>query len=625
MTLNTSDTGSLSTPILSSYGPWCCVDKPDGPCHQVTIWFPHTLTMHGISLLAITREWTAERNNIYHAQTEMKMLCLQDNSGWRGDCDYNCPNPIRDVDGFSGFGLIQWGSESGTAWSEGYESWRLSRCCDNPECEHPHRSDENVPLSPGNNWDNDTGFFLFVSKSVAFCVNPTMVQPSIGLKKEPANSINKRLHVELLQDIFTWLWFPWSYAHVCSHWYEIIRRTGWAKMEVLGPRRNFRLWGAVVNRPGGPLRFVRHLEFWQCRCHLEYLEHTFLIPSLLLSLTLHGYHLDTPYEILTRFKNLQMLELGHWVDFWGEADDTMQPPTADNLTGYLSQSLVDLRLIFLTPGAIRHFSLWFASHASADRSIPPVKKLQSRSGHHAEVLFYMSPLLLAISSTLTELQIEILAGRDVAVETTDIITLHCLQKFSVKCLETMLQPLFFLIRWHGILDSLTITAASTEWHWGCLIDHEPFVAVFPFTRLSPSTTGHLLLICPCRRNHAKHIVEKYAFCAFKVTFAGEDENCADDNDCDSCDKASEMVQDTDSDSGSSDGTAPDLEDYKGANVSWTWLPCWDEMPYWHKARAEQALLTGQLQDVRWNVHEWDAQEAEEEEPRMLPHRCRLEF
>ncbi|KAJ7590573.1 hypothetical protein C8J56DRAFT_887160 [Mycena floridula] len=116
------------------------------------------LSMHGISLLAITREWTAEQNNIYHAQNKMKMLCLEDNSGWQGDCGYNCPNLIRDVDGFSGFGLIQWGSESGTVWSEGYESWRLSRCCDNPECEHPDRSDENVPLSPGNNWGNDTGW-----------------------------------------------------------------------------------------------------------------------------------------------------------------------------------------------------------------------------------------------------------------------------------------------------------------------------------------------------------------------------------------------------------------------------------------------------------------------------------
>ncbi|KAJ7590574.1 hypothetical protein C8J56DRAFT_887161 [Mycena floridula] len=394
-----------------------------------------------------------------------------------------------------------------------------------------------------------------------FCVNPAMVQPSIGLKKEPANSINKRLDVELLQEIFTWLWFPWSYAHVGQRW---------------------RFWDHDGTFVSG--------EQW----------------SIVLADLFDSFDIWS-FGNVAAISNTWMLELGHWVDFWDEADDTMEPPTADNLTGYLSQSLVDLRLIFLTPGAIRHFSLWFASHASADRTSPPVKKLQSRSGHHTEVLFYMSPLLLAISSTLTELHIEILAGRDVAVETTDIITLRCLQKFSVKCLESMLQPLFFLIRWDGILDSLTITAASTEWHWGCLIDHEPFVAIFPFTQLSPSTTRHLLLICPCRRyHHAKHIVEKltcfprYAFCAFKVTFAGEDKKCVDDNDCDSGDKALEMVQDTDSDSGSSDGTAPDLEDYKGANVSWTWLPCWDDMPYWHKARAEQALLTGQLQDARWN-------------------------
>ncbi|KAJ7585263.1 hypothetical protein C8J56DRAFT_892890 [Mycena floridula] len=80
--------------------------------------------------------------------------------------------------------------------------------------------------------------------------------------------------------------------------------------------------------------------------------------------------------------------------------------------------------------------------------------------------------------------------------------------------------------------------------------------------------------------------------------------------------------DDNSDAATDSGDANDsgLDEYKGANVSWTWLPCWDEKPNWHKAQAEQALRTGQLQEARWNVHIWDTQVAEDEEPRMDPHR-----
>ncbi|KAJ7585262.1 hypothetical protein C8J56DRAFT_892889 [Mycena floridula] len=158
-------------------------------------------------------------------------------------------------------------------------------------------------------------------------------------------------------------------------------------MEILGAHRNYRLWTSTVNHIHGPLHFV-----W--------------------------YHLDTPYDILTHFQNLQMLELGHWVDFLEEADDNEEPPQADNLTGYLSQSLVDLRLVCLQPGAVRHFVLWLASHQVTAGKMQPVNKLQV---------------------------------------------------FNLECWDSMLELVFFLIQWEGTLQSLRIK--PTVWYiiWDCLL------------------------------------------------------------------------------------------------------------------------------------------------------------
>ncbi|KAJ7591943.1 hypothetical protein C8J56DRAFT_1046301 [Mycena floridula] len=396
----------------------------------------------------------------------------------------------------------------------------------------------------------------------------------------------------------------------------------------------------------GPLRFVRELEFWQCRCHLDYLGTIHLIPSHLHSLTLQGYHLDTPYDILTRFQNLQMSELGHWVDFLEEADNNEEPHQADNLTGYLSQSLVDLHLVCLRPGAVRHFALWLASHQATAGKMPPVNKLQVRNSADAQALFYLSPLLAATASTLTELHLASAASRVVAVETRDIIVLPHLQVFNLECWDSMLEPVFFLIRWEGTLQSLRIKPTVSYIIWDSL----------PKQYRESVARMHSMSI-------KRTFILRYAPCAVQVTFAEEDDpayNYNSDSDIDlpkkvtgstdnevALDKSNDLSDshssyhgsdsgnatgssdnsDDNSDAATDSGNVNDsgLDEYKGANVSWTWLPCWDEKPNWHKARAEQALWTGQLQEARWNVHVWDTQAAEDEEPRMDPHRCRLAF
>ncbi|KAJ7591942.1 hypothetical protein C8J56DRAFT_1046300 [Mycena floridula] len=106
------------------------------------------MSMHGISLMAIPREWHNEQQNIYDRQTETKLICLDDNRGWTGPCKFNCPALDRDVKGLKGFGFMQWGNNGSMPWENTEDHWRLSKACDSVDCEH-RDSDDTTGMSPG--------------------------------------------------------------------------------------------------------------------------------------------------------------------------------------------------------------------------------------------------------------------------------------------------------------------------------------------------------------------------------------------------------------------------------------------------------------------------------------------
>ncbi|KAJ7575008.1 hypothetical protein C8J56DRAFT_901486 [Mycena floridula] len=81
------------------------------------------LSMNGLSMQPVTNGWFSSRSDIVERQRYTKLDVLNNNSSSEGPC-------------LKGFGVMQWGDDKKTSWSDIDLCWRLGAACENLNCEH---------------------------------------------------------------------------------------------------------------------------------------------------------------------------------------------------------------------------------------------------------------------------------------------------------------------------------------------------------------------------------------------------------------------------------------------------------------------------------------------------------
>ncbi|KAJ7573103.1 hypothetical protein C8J56DRAFT_904233 [Mycena floridula] len=81
------------------------------------------LSMNGLSMQPVTNRWFSSRSDIVKRQRYTKLDVLNNNSSSEGPC-------------LKGFGVMQWGDDEKTSWSDIDLCWRLGAACKNLNCEH---------------------------------------------------------------------------------------------------------------------------------------------------------------------------------------------------------------------------------------------------------------------------------------------------------------------------------------------------------------------------------------------------------------------------------------------------------------------------------------------------------
>ncbi|KAJ7599392.1 hypothetical protein C8J56DRAFT_1040271 [Mycena floridula] len=441
---------------------------------------------------------------------------------------------------------------------------------------------------------------------------------STGALPKSSPSINDQFSDEILLLIFSHLPFAWAWAHTCPAWYALIRSVGWNSLEIRCKHRDNNLYRSISNPAypqSPPLRFLRHLDWYQCHCHSHELLY---LPGLdkLQTLLFRGFDVDSPLSILSHFRSLMSLILTGWQDGTEQKNQLVEFET-ELLTEFFPSTLTSLSLSRLEHRALQAVCSWTSRHGTSQAS-PPVSELTLRLNSIAELPTAL-PLIQCFSASLKTLNVTVIDSKQHYFDLQEALSLPLLQALHLVAGECLLRNILHHFEIPALV-SIILPQSSGSGHNPpdhdlCRIEEPLFQWTFPFDLFEQASPERLTIRCPCSQleGHNSHYVSRFINCGEKVLI----ENLTDCRDS----------SDSDSDSDSDDISASESRNWMHSDVA---TFAWDSRRE-HRSRLSLdpkfrrhvvrrkavAIFTGHVQNRRWTRHvEWDSALHEQYEPHV---------